>query len=282
VTSSLFYRALRPWLRGYAKADQRVDRVRSALAHFAEGFVLSGLNASEQTDLTVAIYDQRAGRTESLFVWEKTWFEAVLPQPPARVLVGGAGRGREVLALRAFGYAVDAFEPTPSSGPQLSAAVGSGLALTGSHEDLARACQGEPSPLAALAAQRYDAVLLGWTSLSHVLDTRERYALFEACQIVCPRGPILGSFFLSYEPAFERISRARAWGTELGAKLARARGFSERAPAPGFDRFLIHAGITHVFERAELEALGHSIGRTLELEPMPYAHATWLVPPSTR
>ena len=275
---SLFYRALRPWLRGYAKADRRVDRVRSGLAHFAEGFVLSGLNATEQTDLTIAIYDQHAGRTESLFTWEKTWFEAVLPPPPARVLVGGAGRGREVLALRAFGYAVDAFEPTPTASPQLSAAVGPGLALTGSHEDLVRACRGERGPLAALAARRYDAVLVGWTSLSHVLDARERYALFEVCQTLCPHGPILASFFLSYDPALERRSRARKWGAALGSKLARARGFTQPAAAPGFDRFLVHAGITHVFDRAELEALGRSIGRTLELEPMPYAHATWLVP----
>jgi hypothetical protein len=269
------YRALRPWLQGYAKLDQRVERARSAIGLFSEGLVLAGLHAAEQTDLTIAIYDRSDQRMHTLFPWELTWFEAALPRPPARVLVGGAGQGREVLALRGLGYDVDAFEPAPHSLPQLCAAVAAGIALTGRYADFVRAHQGAPSSLGALAAQRYDAILLGWTSLSHVPEVGERHALFEACRASCPRGPILASFFYSSGPPVERGGRARAWGTRIGRIIAKARGIERAAAAGGADHFLMHAGVVHVFEREELEALARTVDRKLELEPLPYAHATW-------
>jgi hypothetical protein len=267
----VMYRALRPWLLGYAKLDQRVGRVRSAFALFAEGFVLAGLDAAEPTDLTISIYDRLDRRTQSMFPWELTWFEAALPRPPARVLVGAAGHGREVLALRGLGYDVDAFEPAPRSRSQLYAAVASGTALTGSYEDLVHGHKGEPSPLAALAAKRYDAILLGWASLSHLPDARERRALFEACHALCPRGPILASFFYARESPVSRSGSARAWGTRLGGILAQARGIKPVATVRGPDRLLLHAGIVH----EELETLARTIDRKLALEPTPYAHATW-------
>lgn len=270
------YRALRPWLHGYAKLDQRIDRARSAIARFAEGFVLSGLDAAEQADLTIGIYDRRDRHPAALFAWERPWFEATLPKPPARVLVGGAGDGREVRAIRELGYDVDAFEPAPRSLSQLSAAVGSGAALLGSHEDLIRACSGEPNTLTALAAQRYDAMLLGWTSLSHVLDPRDRRALFEACRTLCPRGPILASFFFTHEAASTRGGRARAWGAALGNLVGNTRGLERSPSTAGVDQFLVHAGVVHIFDRAELEALSDAIDRTLVFDPLPYAHATWL------
>jgi hypothetical protein len=271
----ILYRALRPWLRGYAQLGQRIDRLRSAVGLFAEGLVLTGLDADEQTDLTISIYDHADQRKETLFPWELPWFDAALPRPPARVLVGGAGLGREVLALRGLGYDVDAFEPAPHSLPQLRAAVAAGTALTGSYADFVRAHQGEPSSLSTLAAQRYDAILLGWTSLSHLPEVAEHHALFEACDAACPHGPILASFFYSSEASVPRGGRARAWGTRIGRVVAKARGIERAAAACSSNHFLMHAGVVHVFDREELDALAHTVDRVLELEPLPYAHATW-------
>jgi hypothetical protein len=262
-------------LRGYAKLDQRFERVRSTLGLFAEGFVLAGLDVAEQMDLTISIYDRLDQRAQTMFPWELTWFKAVLPLPPGRVLVGGAGQGREVLALRGLGYDVDAFEPAPHSLPQLRAAVAAGRALTGSYNDLVLAHQGQPSLLGVLAAQRYDAILLGWTSLSHLPDVRERHSLFAACHALCPRGPILASFFYSNEASLKRGGRARAWGTRLGSITAKVRGIDPPAAVRDQDHLLMHAGVVHVFDREELEVLGRAIDRKLELEPTPYAHATW-------
>src|SRR5262245_4871066 len=49
-----------------------------------------------------------------LFPWERRVIEAHFPKPPATVLIGGAGGGREALALERRGYRVVAFDPTES------------------------------------------------------------------------------------------------------------------------------------------------------------------------
>jgi hypothetical protein len=269
---ALTYRLLGPPLRAYAKLDQRIARVLGATSRFIEGFVLTAFDPAELTDLTISIYDQASRRFEGLFRWEPPWFERALPGSPARVLVAAAGEGREALALRSLGYDVDAFEPGPSL--RLTAAVGAGLALQGDFADLVRAAHGDGGPLAAIAERRYDAILLGWSSLSHVPDARQREALFAACHALCPRGPILASFFASMDGQRERKSRARSWGTKLGGVVRTVRRGEQRAPNPD-DAFWLHAGVIHLFDREELEALGHSVGRRLDIEWMPYAHATW-------
>ena len=48
-----------------------------------------------------------------LFPWEESVVERFFPRPPARVLVGAAGAGREAFALARLGYEVVAFEPAP-------------------------------------------------------------------------------------------------------------------------------------------------------------------------
>jgi hypothetical protein len=269
----IVYRVLRPWLRAYTKLDQRVERVRSAFALFAEGFVLTAFDAGEQSDLTIGIYDGLSRRAEALYQWETVWFGAALPPPPARLLVGAAGLGREVSALRKLGYDVDAFEPAPRSLPALATEVAPGIALSGTYRDLICAQRGEPSPLEPLVARRYDAVLLGWGSLSHVLDTGERRALFEACAALCPRGPILASF-LYMDGELAPTGRAQALGTRLGAAIAKARGAEVRS-STHTDIFLPHGGVLHAFNREELEALGSQIERTLDFATGSYPHATW-------
>jgi hypothetical protein len=41
---------------------------------------------------------------DELFPWECAPFDVFFPSPPARVLIGGAGGGREALQLAARGY----------------------------------------------------------------------------------------------------------------------------------------------------------------------------------
>lgn len=269
------YRVLRPWVRAYMRFDHRLERARSSLALFAEGFVLTAFDRREQSDLTIAIYDDRNQHADGVPAWEAAWWEEALPPPPAWILVGAAGLGREAAALRARGYDVDAFEPAPCALPALAGAVSPGLALTGSYQDLIRAQAGEPSALAPLVKRHYDAVLLGWGSLSHVLEPAERRALFEACAALCPTGPILASF-LSRDDAGPRGGRARRLGVRLGSAIARAPG-SEVSDTRQ-EWFLPHAGVLHGFDREELELLGRSIRRVLELDPAIYPHATWRAP----
>jgi len=53
--------------------------------------------------------DQRSG----LYPFERRGL-AFFPPPPARLLLHGAGAGRELFALLAMGYTVDAYEPVAS------------------------------------------------------------------------------------------------------------------------------------------------------------------------
>src|SRR5689334_5830463 len=46
-----------------------------------------------------------------LFPFEEAALERFFPEPPAEILIGGAGGGREALALAERGYAVVAFDP---------------------------------------------------------------------------------------------------------------------------------------------------------------------------
>ena len=62
--------------------------------------------------LTDAIYGCKdTCGDDKLFDWEREWLAADLPPPPAKILLGGAGSGREVLSLSAQGYEILAFDP---------------------------------------------------------------------------------------------------------------------------------------------------------------------------
>ena len=89
--------------------DRQWDRVRA----FVEGVTLGGLSPEGLTRLTSQLYALHGAddwRVDAgLNSWEGPWFEADLPEPPARILVGGAGKGREANLAR---------EPSRSDGGQ--------------------------------------------------------------------------------------------------------------------------------------------------------------------
>ena len=88
------------------------DRARSELvAALASDEVLDRFN-------DIAYAGSRSYRPDAssfrayLFPWEEEAIQRFFPKPPAHVLVGGAGGGREALALVERGYRVTAFEPS--------------------------------------------------------------------------------------------------------------------------------------------------------------------------
>ena len=203
-----------------------------------------------------------------LFPKERQWVEQHLPAPPSRVLVTGAGSGREVIALQEMGYAVDASEPSASVRDVLQMhCLGSTWQL--SNQDLG--CVHGPR-----LAARYDAILVGWTSLSYLLTTDEQLDFLRCCDELCPEGPILASYFA-------RQGGLGAPG-RLGARLARWFGAQGHEPPPGLG-YLDRAGYLYGFERREIVALGDSIGRESVLQLLDGQHVTWRQPavqPSSR
>jgi hypothetical protein len=177
-----------------------MDRARAiVVTAFASDRVLAAYN-----DLTYAaapVYDaDMAQFREKLFNWEAGLIVRVFPKPPGRVLVGGAGGGREALQLAGMGYEVTAFEPAATLARSMrdrAARNGAAVeALIGRYEDmpiLRRIEDGESCDLAQ--RRRFDAAMLGWSSFSHIRDGRVRSAVLRAFADITD-GPVVVSFFL--------------------------------------------------------------------------------------
>jgi SAM-dependent methyltransferase len=240
---------------------------------------LHGFDDDVRRGLTAAVYGSMGGyREEGLFDWEKSWFEEDLPTAPARVLVGGAGTGRELRHLAAAGYEQVAFDPVQGfvERARRIADGSSCLAvLQGAYEDLADPAGAGAARFAAEVERfsPYDAVLLGWGSLTHVTTARHREGLLAALRRLCPAGPVLASFWMRAEG--EAAAEGRA--ARLGRRLGRIIGGRDDAPLDGGDRFLSHCGFAHSFTEAEIRDLARHAGytvRRLGAGPHTYPHVT--------
>lgn len=259
--------------RRLARADETLRRLADA-AQAALGAALGpALSTSEREALGLALYAdalQRAPAGASAvepFDWERAWWAADLPAPPATVFIGGAGTGREVRALRAAGYTVFACDPVPAAAAALASLVGPERAACARHED----------PAAWPGPARVDAFLFGWGSLTHVLDADDRVRVLRAAAARTD-GPILASVWTraAFPPA---DGRAVVWGERLGRGMARARGLSPGAAAERTEGFAPWCGFGHRFDPAELNDLGRAVGRETRFEPAPYPHVTWWADP---
>lgn len=258
-----------------------LSRSAMRVADLASGFAMQAVDRGDRGALTASIYSAgRGSGRATLFPWEEPWLARDLPPPPARVLLGGAGRGRETRWLLDRGYTVLAFDPAHQSVVLHGQACPEAHCIELDYEALARASQaqraGETAAIPESAAQvlagaPYDAALLGWGSLTHVLEDRSQDALFEALAALVPGGPILASFFMGSMPPLGRASG-------LGSRLGRVLGPAEHAYASDNDRVrcMAHLGFVYSFDNARLEQLAQCAGRTLELhEHSAYPHATF-------
>lgn len=276
------YRLLEACALGAARLDASMQHSRRAATQFLGALLTTALDTAEMSDLTVALYGLTPSRaaTAGLDRWEREWYAASLPPAPARVLVTAAGTGREVVALRRIGYSVDAFEPAAGQATLIAAEPGD-LILRATYDDLVHAQHGDVgSPAAPLAAQRYDAVILGWGSFTHVLERRGQLELLSACHGLCPEGPILLSFWAAV--AAPHRGRVYAAGRRLGQGIQRFRCRPVEAPSAELATedigFAWNVGFTRRFSREDIHSLAAAIGRGVALyEAQPYAHATLTV-----
>jgi SAM-dependent methyltransferase len=147
-----------------------------------------------------------AGFRDNLFLWEEQIFRSQLPAPPARLLIGGCGGGREAFALAKAGYTVVGFDPIPSLVHALRAAHHPGVeAWLGRYESLP--ALESPDGGAAIDLSRqpaFDGAILGWGSFSHLLTDQDRIGALRRMAALT-NGPII----LSYLPAPERADTPR-------------------------------------------------------------------------
>ena len=222
-----------------------------------ETFLWQALTLEEKASLALEMYGHRSTvGPVRLYPWEEHWYRCELPPAPAHILVGGAGSGREMLALLAAGYTVSGFEPAVSLCESARRQLPGHVQFWRlSYEGLIAAPVDAPPARYA----PYDAVLLGWGSFSHVLDPSLRERLIRVIDQLSPTGPLLLSFLLeaSTQPNKGKWQRrSEHWGRQV----ARVRGLAPTTTAP--DRLFPHAGFVHQFSRNEVESLAALVGRT--------------------
>ncbi len=210
------------------------DRVRSlVVSSLASDAVLEAYN-----DLaygTTTAYDANAPQfREALFNWEVEMVDRAFPNPPGRVLIGGAGGGREAFELCRRGYDVTAFEPSRTLARSMADRVeATGVAvqpLIGRYQDVPVLQTLDSRQVDLREMPRFDAAVLGWSSYSHIRSRAERTAALAGLAAVTD-GPVFASFYSRRESG--HASHA------LGQWTIR-RGFRAEG-----DRFTPHVGFFH-------------------------------------
>lgn len=254
----------------YASRYQRT-RLLSWLAAAFDGLWLGLLRPRDLEALDEAFYqatrERQQGRVlgyadaeytrRGLEDWEERFVTQLPPQ--SRVLVTGAGGGREVLALLRAGHDAVGFEPNPAfveGGDRTLAAEGHAGRLHPMPRD------GFPS-----VAGTFDAVIVGWGSYMSVPGRDARVSFLRAARSVLPAGgPMLVSGWYRESDTAYDLTVAR-----IGTRVRRV---LRRAPLEVGDA-LIDCYV-HRFTREELETEVVDAGfepRTFGSEPCAWVGA---------
>lgn len=236
------------------RAYKLFDRARSALvARLAPDGALARLNDLAYNARTIYSSESSSFKA-TLFNWEEEALAGRLPAPPARILVGGAGGGREAFALCARGYDVVAFEPSASLAEGLSRPRPDGRVVAGyraRYEDLPwlAGVPGGPAGTRIDALPRFQAAVLGWASYSHIRTAGQRAAALRALADVTD-GPILISFYPAPAGTGRPPAGIRRWLDRIGLW----------SPT---DRFTPFVGFYHLATREEIAAEAEGAGLRL-------------------
>ena len=213
---SVRYRMLRGWALQSRKIQYALRRIEGAVGAWTGSILNRLLRDAEKEALSIDLYDasfQPNNDHDGLYEWEQQWFERRLPSPPASILIGAAGAGREASALRDLGYRVHAFEPSASAFRLCQSKLGSEVVDQASYQDLIDAAlRGKSTPIRLASEATFDAVLLGWGSFGHVLQRADRLELLRACDQMAPHGPILLSIFEPNATTATRGTYYTPWG----------------------------------------------------------------------
>lgn len=214
--------------------------------------VLALVPPSKRINFTSSLYMKRYGPSSvnnGLFSWEENMINSFFPKPPSKVLVGGAGAGRELKVLSNRGYFISAFEPLCKSASLAKQVVPKKQLLSFSisgYEDLISGRLKEVEDFAP-----YDAVILGWSSFTHILDKEVQRLTLEKVRKLCPQGPILLSWL-----------RALYIGpkTKLFRKLLSCLGFKKYSDTDFYSAdFAFH----HRFTSSEIHELASLSGNKI-------------------
>jgi hypothetical protein len=183
-----------------------LDRVARALAIAREELMFRLLDEDSWLEVGRRLYgrsskyrDESAHNESGLFEFERLAIERSFPPPPASILVGACGGGRELFGLVERGYRIaSAYDPVA---PFIEALRRDPRLL----EAKDRLCVGTHQALDSISpvsdqhseTGRVDAVIVGWESYTHLLRAARRVRFLRSLRSLCPHGPVLLSFFVA-------------------------------------------------------------------------------------
>jgi hypothetical protein len=226
---------------------------RATLDRLDEDFYARGQDIEDGRRFT---YRDEQHNLAGLRDWEEAAIDAHF-SPGARVVVTGAGGGREVIGLLERGHDAVGFEPNGAL-----VAAGSELLRRLGHGDRLRTCARDEFPADAPPC---DAVLVGWGSYMLIAGRPRRLAFLRAARQALPIGaPIVCSFFV--RPSGTRYFTTVAATANLIRRVRRA----ERVELGDS----IGLNFTHSFTRREIEQeLAEAGFRIVAFAAEPYGHA---------
>jgi len=259
---------------------QAIDQFENELH---EELMIAWTTPAQRSAITAAIYASQKAYVEGgitfrkgLFPWEERLLASPLFPRGGHLLIGAVGGGREIAALVARGYQISGFEPSDlfDHAQEIARREGRVTVARGAYSDLIDAAAGRPSPLSGLVrGSAFDAVILGWGSLSHILDRREREALLEALRSVAPGAPVV----LSYLPFHQVRRTGRIARGRLGLRRTLTRSGAEHQDEEAL-HFSPWAGFSVGFTEDDLRQLAAAGGyRVALLDVKEYPNAV-LVP----
>jgi hypothetical protein len=259
-----------PRVRRYLSARRERDRVVRGLGAAFDGLWLGLLDREQLHELDEAFYDERIERVDGharrydddaynargLFDWEEAAVRGHFPAG-ARVVVTGAGGGREVLALLEQGFDAVGFEPHR----RFAIAGADFLSRRGYHDRLRLSAR----DVFPDGVESCDGVVVGWGSYMLIAGRRRRVAFLRAARQRLRAGdPILLSFFAhSARPRYFTVVA----GIANAVRSVRRREAVEVGDAIG-------GNFLHCFTRAEIEdELAAGGFELVDFRFSPYGHA---------
>ncbi|HYN10688.1 MAG TPA: hypothetical protein VES67_25110 [Vicinamibacterales bacterium] len=155
-----------------------------------------------------------------LFPWESRIIDAEFPKPPATVIIGGVGGGREALALERRGYRVVAFEPAAPLATALHHSLDGRQTievLVGRYQDLPvlRSPNGSAAPVDLRPRAPFDAAILGWASFSHIRSDAGRVEALRQMGALTA-GPIFLSYYSYMEDRASLSAPSGSFAMQVG------------------------------------------------------------------
>jgi hypothetical protein len=266
------------WARAMLASDRVSLRLENLRASVCDEALLAWIPPERRDSVTAFVYSDLTtylpgGRRfeTGLFSWE----ERVLAMPAfpkkGRLLLGAAGAGRELGPLIARGFDVVAFDPCAPFVETARRLIPSGSSARmeqATYDDLVDAVLRRRGPLAPLLeGPPFDAIILSFGSLSHVMPSSARAELFRVLRTLAPDAPVLASF-LKADPRKPK-GKGRVRDTLRGVFAAvGAPGISEDG-----DHFLSSAGFFSYLAGDELRRIASETGYEVALfEDAPYPH----------